>query len=320
MGNTVPVADDRIMRTAEMLKLTKTDIAGLFEVFQQYDVDRIGSMSAKDFFDNLIMEPRNLLGNALFELVDIENLERLEFGEFMQLVCTYCSFEKMEILKFCFYIFDKDKHGYIEQDELKFLVQTLHRSDIKGNVAHAFRSVPFKKDGKFDFKEFIKLNEEFPAVLFPAFRLQQSMKVNIMGEAWWDRKAAIMVNEREDMRLAHARRVRAEMRKREKMRQEDIRHDMGTFNYYFTPWRRKLLHLKHPPIEKADVELFLQQEREAKERDMIARIMAGQKKADEDKKLKEEDDQDKRGEDAAAAAAARHEETPAVKIRDAGST
>lgn len=216
----------------------------------------------------------------------------------------------------CFYIFDKDKHGFIEQDELKFLVQTLHQSDIKGNVMSAFRAVAFNEDGKFDFKEFVKLNEDFPTVLFPAFRLQQSMKINIMGEAWWDRKAEIMVNDRADMRVAHARRVRAEMRKRERMRQSDIRHDMGTFNYYLTPWRRKMLNLKHPPIEKADVELFLQEEREAKEREMIARIMAGQKKADEAKKLKEETDKDKRGKDAAAASAARQEEAAAVTIND----
>ena len=31
-------------------------------------------------------------------------------------------FGKMEILKFCFYIFDKDKSGEIEEDEMHSLV------------------------------------------------------------------------------------------------------------------------------------------------------------------------------------------------------
>lgn len=300
MGNAVPVADDRIMRTAEMLKLTKSDIAGLFECFQTYDYDREGRITTKDFFEHLIKEPRNMFANALFELVDIDEYERLEFGEFMQVVCTYCSFEKIEILKFCFFIFDKDKHGYIEQDELKFLVEMLHQSDIKGNVSVAFQAIPFKADGKFDFREFCKLNDDFPTVLFPAFRLQQSMKINIMGEGWWDRKQSIMINERDNIKYAHERRVRMEIRKRERMRQDDIRHDMGFFKYYAMPHHRKRLHIKHPPIERADVELFLQEEREAKEREIMKRVLAGQKRAEDAK-------------NAAEAAAA----GPVVKINDA---
>ena len=31
-------------------------------------------------------------------------------------------FGKVEVLKFCFFIFDKDKNGYIEEDELSTLV------------------------------------------------------------------------------------------------------------------------------------------------------------------------------------------------------
>ena len=32
-------------------------------------------------------------------------------GEFLHAVVTYCLFEQDEMLRFCFYIFDKDKNG-----------------------------------------------------------------------------------------------------------------------------------------------------------------------------------------------------------------
>ena len=35
--------------------------------------------------------------------------------------------------------------------------------------------VPFNRDGKFDFQEMCSLNAQYPAILFPAFRLQSSM-------------------------------------------------------------------------------------------------------------------------------------------------
>lgn len=49
--------------------VTKTDIAGFWKVFRTYDDDRKGVITLKDFFDKIIHENRNILGNAIFELV-----------------------------------------------------------------------------------------------------------------------------------------------------------------------------------------------------------------------------------------------------------
>ena len=95
-----------------------------------------------------------MFGNAIFELIDAEDPDKLEFGEFLQAVMrarrgyicvmcctllvttytrtrakvvTYCCFEEIEVLQFCFFIFDRDKQGYIDQDELKFFVDVLHQ-------------------------------------------------------------------------------------------------------------------------------------------------------------------------------------------------
>ena len=46
---------------------------------------------------------------------DTDDPDRVEFGEFLQAIVTYCLFETMEILKMCFFIYDRDKNGYVEQ-------------------------------------------------------------------------------------------------------------------------------------------------------------------------------------------------------------
>jgi hypothetical protein len=48
-----------------------------------------------------------------------------------------------QILKFCFYVFDKDKNGFIEEDELKMLLALLHdNQQEKGNLGVAIKKVP----------------------------------------------------------------------------------------------------------------------------------------------------------------------------------
>ena len=43
------------------------------------------------------------------------------------------------------------------------------------------------EDGVIDYQEFIKIYKRFPLVLFPAFRLQDAMQKNSLGERAWIR-------------------------------------------------------------------------------------------------------------------------------------
>ena len=76
----------------------------------------------------------------------------LDFGEFFQSVVTYCLFEKKEVLKFCFYIFDRDKNGYIERDELQIMINVLYHvsppEEVKGNTKIALEKLDVNDDGK----------------------------------------------------------------------------------------------------------------------------------------------------------------------------
>ena len=73
----------------------------------------------------------------------------------------------MEILKFCFYIFDKDKSGEIEEDEMHTLIETLQQGEAYSNTKQALLGA-FDEDGdgKMNFKEFVSLDEKFPQMLY----------------------------------------------------------------------------------------------------------------------------------------------------------
>lgn len=48
----------------------------------------------------------------------------------MQAIVTYCLFETIEVLKLCFFIYDRDKNGYVEQDQLQFFISGECRSSV----------------------------------------------------------------------------------------------------------------------------------------------------------------------------------------------
>ena len=72
----------------------------------------------------------------------------------MAAITTYCFFEIPEILQFCFYVFDRDKNGFITQEEMRLFVDAMHNSEMTTNVMYALDNIKYKKDGKFDFDEF----------------------------------------------------------------------------------------------------------------------------------------------------------------------
>jgi len=141
-------------------------------------------------------------------------------------------FQIKDVLRFAFFIFDKDKNGYIDKDELELFVRTLHKGGMQGNIMQALHNIDFNGDGKFDFMEFNALHEKFPTVLYPAFRLQSQMCSNVMGSQWWNKKKIMLANIREDEMRKLEKQRKSEQRKQAKIRNQGVRAEMGLVDYY----------------------------------------------------------------------------------------
>jgi Ca2+-binding EF-hand superfamily protein len=145
-----PPADERLQKVIEMLNLQKEDVARLHTMFKQYDVDGSGTIDTKEFYE-LTHERESVFANSIFEIIETNKPQELDFSEFVQALCTYCMFGKEEVLKFCFYIFDKDKNGYIEEDEMLALVRILHENSMNHSLKMAIASLDEDGDGKINF-------------------------------------------------------------------------------------------------------------------------------------------------------------------------
>ena len=74
-------------------------------------------------------------------MCDVDTSAGLDFAEFVTAAMTYCFFGKTEILKFCFYIFDKDKNGFIE---VRFFPSTVLIWYTQNDYAHVNRTTNCK--------------------------------------------------------------------------------------------------------------------------------------------------------------------------------
>ncbi|GBG33043.1 Calmodulin-like protein [Hondaea fermentalgiana] len=237
MGNKIPVPDDRLQKTIDMLKLSKKEINKFWRIFQKYDRDHGGTIDVEEFY-RLIEEERTVFGDSLFELVDIDCSGTLDFSEFVQTIATYALFARVDILKFCFFVFDKDKNGYIDSDELHALVEMLHGNNPTSNCRTALANFDTNSDGKIDFEEFQAMNVRFPQLLHPAFRMQQNMMINTLGEQWWNGKKLMLQEERNADNALEERLRLKELQRQHRNQQRQVRHKMGFFGYYFCFFKR----------------------------------------------------------------------------------
>lgn len=150
-------------------------------------------------------------------------------------------------------MFDSDRNGTIEGPELAHLLEILHDGEETSNMKLALKSFDFNGDGRIDFAEFKQLNVQFPSLLYPAFRIQQNMRLFTLGERWWRLKieelhadkvaelARLQAAEHSaDPDVAKAQREAAELTAKQKRQEQAIRIRMGCLQYHCCPCRRRL--------------------------------------------------------------------------------
>ena len=129
----------------------------MWTVFNRWDALGKGYMTTNDFFLTMLQEQRNMFSDSILDLLDIEEDDKLDFGQFVLLVVTFCLFESVEILKFCFFIFDKDKNGLISKKEfVKGMAEMGIPEDLVSGLGALFEEMDTDGDGSLNFRELNK--------------------------------------------------------------------------------------------------------------------------------------------------------------------
>ena len=83
-------------------------------------------------------------------------------------------------------MYDTSNTGVLSCEELKFAVQKVHGKKDLNKVMKAITELMDNDDSRdINKKEYLRHVKRFPALVFPVFSVQDTMRQHIMGESYW---------------------------------------------------------------------------------------------------------------------------------------
>ena len=156
-----------------------------YKVFISMDKDKSGSIDIDEFFTKFHIDYSDF-SRRVFEVVDVSGDGDLDFGEFFIGLYNYCTYDKGSIARFAFNLFDVDKSGEIEKQEVTLLVKMMFgRNAPDEETQKIIRILDKDKDGKLSLTEFLEIQKKIGTVMKPAVSMQNQLQSRILGAAWW---------------------------------------------------------------------------------------------------------------------------------------
>jgi Ca2+-binding EF-hand superfamily protein len=185
-AGSIELKNKHARQVAEALDLQPWHLRRMRRRFDDIDVDRSGNVSAAEFLE-ATGASRSAFTDKLFAMIDLDGNGTIEFDEFMSVIAMYCMFTKNEILQFCFDCFDLDKSGAIDEREFINLCRAINgiAPSFPANFKKALEDFDVDEDGLINYQEFVSIERRYPMILFPAFKLQDSMQRFSLGESTW---------------------------------------------------------------------------------------------------------------------------------------
>ena len=235
--------DERIDKINKKLMLEEEDLVLLYTIFNRYDREGSGFISTIDYFEQLLEIKPSLFTDAMFDIIDSEYAGKITFGEFVDVTCTFACFETTEMLKYCWFILDRDKVGEVDIKEVEHFIYLMWDHDTNSNMDMAidYMRTLDTGDGRVNFKDILMVNAAYPFVFYPTFRIQATVTATSMGEIWWDKKKAEVQEKLEHERKLEEmkkNRKKADLAKeQERLNEEMVKKKMG-WKYYVFFWQR----------------------------------------------------------------------------------
>ena len=188
--NTDPVHMD----VFRQLSIHEKSVEKLYEIFCDIDRDGSGEISHYEFFRffrHKRFPQRSKFSKKVFKAFDLDGSGEIDFQEFVLCLWNFCSCTKDALYRLSFELYDLDRSGYLDEREMRKILRELYgKNNYEKNqgTRHILKELA-KMDGEINYVQFTEFARRYPALLFPAFRLQTCLQQNILGTQFWDEAA-----------------------------------------------------------------------------------------------------------------------------------
>jgi len=188
--NALPFENDKIAQIMDYYQLKGPEIYKLFHVFRKMDVEGTGYINLDNLY-YLLGEEIGIISPYLerfFSLIQKQNPDKANFLEFLPVLATFCLFTKEQIVSFVFSLLDHDNDGYISKKDMLTFASTerFGLPIFPQNFLISIDSVELERPDKISAQIFTKIEQEILFLIYPAIRLQQSLRREFGGEDMWE--------------------------------------------------------------------------------------------------------------------------------------
>jgi serine/threonine-protein phosphatase 2B regulatory subunit len=177
------------------LGISNSAARAFWDLFCLMDEDGSGEVSLVEMLDFFDID-RTRFAKRVFSMFDEDGSGEVDFREFVTAVWIYCTFTKSGLITFAFNLYDLDGSGAINERELENILREVYGKEFQSNayankvmkklIAQALTEDP---SGEISRELFEVCAAKMPALLFPAFQMQQILQKKIMGDRFWSSMA-----------------------------------------------------------------------------------------------------------------------------------
>ena len=187
------IPGDDLTYTKEFLALKSKELFKMISVFRKsIDFDHDERISVEDYCmflrESLSMSP---FVREIFELsapangklskhLASTNASIIDIGAALKATAVFCMLSNSDLMRFVFAWYDPKGYGVVDNKQFVEMLGQLnprHRDDF---VVQALKEIDLPVDGTLPFGKFESICLKFPYLLYPAFRIQEKVRIILL--------------------------------------------------------------------------------------------------------------------------------------------
>lgn len=178
--------DTATMISLYSLLLTDNEIEKLFHLFHNFDLSNKGIVKRRQLFASLHIES-SLFSNKLFKSFPCSVTGEMNFCHFVCSFWNLLSIDASDLPTYIFYLYDHQKKGFLEFEDIKIMVETLQNKSYNSNISlKKLVASLTERSSEVHLSLFLNWSKSNLGLFSPIIGLHHQLRSNICGNSFWE--------------------------------------------------------------------------------------------------------------------------------------